>query len=80
MSEVRIPGYTQGADLGGEPANWVVYDTETKEQRVEWNPLYVAPPPPTDLELAQWAVDAAEHELAEARARLADLERPKEQR
>lgn len=75
---VRIPGYAQGSDLGGEPINWVVYDTETKERHTEWNPRYVPPPPPTELELAQWAVDEAEHELAEAKAYLAELARPKD--
>lgn len=78
MSEVRIPGYVQGSDLGGEPINWLVYDTETKERRTEWNPNYVPPSPPTELDLARWAVEEAEQELAEARAHLASLARPKD--
>lgn len=73
MSIVRVAGYSQGSDLTGEPVNWLIFDTETKERRIEWNPLYVPPPPPTDLDLARWAVEEAEHELREARSWLEEV-------
>ena len=75
MSIVRVPGYTEGSDLDGEPVNWLVLDTVTKERHLEWNPNYVPPTPPTELELAQWAVEEAERDLAEAQAYLADIKK-----
>ncbi len=71
MAEVRIPGYEEGSDLGGEPANWLIYDTETKERRYELNPNYVPPPDPTELELAERDVWNAKQKLANAEAHLA---------
>jgi len=73
MSEVRIPGYSSGDDLSGEPSSWLIYDTETKERRFEINPAYVPPPPPTEKQLAEWRVRDLEYELEEARADLARL-------
>lgn len=67
MAELRVPGYSEGSDIGGEPVNWVVYDTETNTSHTEWNPNYVPPPPPTEIE-------QAEQEVYEARLRLAAAE------
>lgn len=72
--EVRIPGFAEGADLGGEPQSWLIWNTATGERRVEMNPNYVPPPPPTELELAREDVWDLEQRLASARAYVADLE------
>lgn len=36
---LRIPGYREGAQIGGEPDNWLLVDKRTGERLgVEWNP------------------------------------------
>ena len=73
MSEIRIPGYCEGSDLGGEPVNWLIVDRETGARRVEANPNYVPSAPPTELELAEWELADAEWRLGEAKAAVARL-------
>ena len=68
MTEVRIAGYSAGDDLTGEPSSWLIFNTETKERRVEINPNYVSPPPPTELELVEQEIADLESRLADARA------------
>lgn len=70
MTELRFPVVAAGADIGGEPHSWLVYDTVTKERRYEKNPNHVPPPPPTAIEEAGWAVREAEDEVARAQADL----------
>lgn len=78
VDEIRIPGFSAGADLGGEPQSWLVYNKATGERRMEMNPAYVPPPPPTALDLArdavaeaEWAVRSAQEHLTYVLAELA---------
>lgn len=73
MTELRFPGHNEGASIGREPHYWLIYNPDTGEQRLELNPAFTPAPEPTDLELAQWAVRDAEHDLAEAQAWLREV-------
>jgi hypothetical protein len=70
MPEIRVACVAAGADLGGPPAFFAVYDTEARTTRYEKNPDYVKPPPPTALDEARWAVQEAENALRRAQGDL----------
>lgn len=77
MTELRFPGHVEGDGIGREPRYWLVYNPDTGERRLELNPAFTPAPEPTELQLAQWAVRDAEHDLAEAQAWLREVMGPR---